>query len=134
MNKTNYAVIKFTNPVFIDIFGKCADNSDLADFISADGAVSLKLNTSSAVEPPKTVEQALSIMFRLIDENPQSAVGKIFAESRNQILSDTVFRLGDILDGFTEINMSVHTFAETSENSDKTAETTTTFTMTRTKN
>ena len=41
---TNYAQIRFTNAVLIDIFSHYADNAAMAEFVSADGSVDIFLD------------------------------------------------------------------------------------------
>ena len=49
----NYAEIRFTNPIFIDIFSKFADNSVMAGIVSENGEIELRFdNTDVPIGKP----------------------------------------------------------------------------------
>ncbi len=106
----NYAEISFTNPILLDIFGHYMTNSVLASFVSESGIVSLKFRVNPPVDPPKSCEQVLSLLYALLESNPESAAGQAYNEHMKDILRETLYRLAFVLDGFGDVKMSIHTF------------------------
>ena len=105
----NYLVLKFTNAVFIEIFGRYASNSEMAEFVAEDGSVSMTFRMVNGVlEAPTTCEQALSLMYVLFETNPDSAVGRVYRAHQREILRETLYRLTQVLDGFSDIRMTIH--------------------------
>lgn len=102
----NYAEIRFTNPILIDIFSRYADNSVMAELISESGEFVLKFKAYVESEPPKCCEHVLSLFFALIESNPQSQIGRIYMENKVSILSETIFRLAQVLDGFSYVKLA----------------------------
>lgn len=123
----NFAEISFTNPILLDIFGHYMKNSVLASFVSESGAVNLKFRVNPPVDPPKNREQVLSLLFALLESNPESAAGQAYNEHMKEILRETLYRLAFVLDGFGDVKMFIHT----SENG---IEQHTEFTLTRSSN
>lgn len=122
----NYAVISFTNPILLDIFGHYMKNSVLASFVSESGVVNLKFRVKPPVDPPKSCEQVLSLIYALLESNPESPAGKAYSEHMKEILRETLYRLAFVLDGFGDVKLSIHT----SENG---VEQHTEFTLTKTR-
>lgn len=111
----NYLIFSFTNAVFIDIFSRYATNSEMADFVAEDGSVSMKFKMiNGIIEPPKTCEEALSLICILLESNPQSAAGKVLAAHKDEIFREILFRLPRVLDSFSDIHIIVNSV--TSEN------------------
>ena len=105
----NYLVLKFTNAVFIEIFGRYATNSEMAEFVAEDGSVSMTFRMVNGVlEAPTTCEQCLSLMYVLFETNPDSAVGRVYRAHQREILRETLYRLTQVLDGFSDICMTIH--------------------------
>ncbi|MBP5432942.1 hypothetical protein [Ruminococcus sp.] len=105
----NYLVLKFTNAVFIEIFGRYASNSEMAEFVAEDGSVSMTFRMVNGVlEAPTTCEQCLSLMYVLFETNPDSAVGRVYKAHQREILRETLYRLTQVLDGFSDIRMTIH--------------------------
>lgn len=127
----NYAHIRFTNAVLLDIFSHYADNAAMAEFVSADGSVDLRFRITPPLDPPKTAEQVLSLMFALFESNSESSVGRAYMAHQREILRETMLRLSHVLDSFSDIKMSVHTSIPVSEGSDKEIESHTEFTFSR---
>ena len=51
----NRVSIRFTNALFIEIFGRYASNSEMAEFIAPDGSVELDyLMINGVIDPPKS--------------------------------------------------------------------------------
>ena len=68
----NRVSIRFTNALFIEIFGRYASNSEMAEFIAPDGSVELDcLMVNGVIDPPKSCEQMLSLMYALFETNPK---------------------------------------------------------------
>jgi hypothetical protein len=105
----NYLVLKFTNAVFIEIFGRYASNSEMAEFVAEDGSVSMTFRMVNGIlDTPATCEETLSLMYVLFETNPDSAVGKVYRAHQREILRETLYRLSQVLDGFSDIRMIVH--------------------------
>lgn len=111
----NYAEIVFTNPVIIDIFSRYTTNSVLASFVNRDGSIRMRFRVAPPVEPPKSCEQVLSLMYALFESNPSSKLGEIFLKNQTAILRETVYRLSQVLDGFSDVKLSIHTKAPDSD-------------------
>ncbi len=58
----SYAEISFTNPIFIDIFSRYADNSVMAELVSESGEIVLKFRMNSPADPPTCCEHVLSLI------------------------------------------------------------------------
>ena len=101
----NYAQIRFTNAVLIDIFSHYADNSAMAEFVSADGSVDIRFRVEPPLDPPKNAEQVLSLMFAL----------------------------SHVLESFSDIKMSINTSVPVAGDPGKEIESHTAFTLTRSK-
>lgn len=102
----NYAEIRFTNPILIDIFSRYADNSVMAELISDNGEFVLKFKAYVESEPPKCCEHVLSLLFALLESNPQSQIGRIYLENKAGILGETIFCLAQVLDGFSSVKLA----------------------------
>lgn len=129
----NYAEISFSNPILLDVFGNYMENSVLASFVSQNGTLHLKFKVNPPVEPPKNCEQVLSLLFALLESNTDSRVGQAYAAKRLDIMRDTIFRLSQILDGFSSVRMTIHTTEMSPDNPDAEVTKHTEFTLNRTK-
>ena len=133
-NLGNYLVFKFTNAVFIEIFGRYASNSEMAEFIAEDGSVTMKFKMINGVlDTPKTTEQFISLMYILFEANPKSPAGRIFASHQKEILRETVFRLQQVIDGFSDIHMTIHSECPNKDDPDKSDVKHTEYSLTRSK-
>lgn len=105
----NYAELSFINPILIDVLGHHISNSVLASFVSEKGVVRLKFRITPGTVAPTNCEQVISLLFALIESNPESPLGAAYAEKRADILSETVLRLSHVLDGFGKVKIDLHT-------------------------
>ena len=81
----NYAEIRFTNPIFIDIFSKFADNSVMAGIVSENGEIELRFdNTDGPIGKPSCCEHILSILYALMGSNPRDCQQTCTASQRIQ--------------------------------------------------
>lgn len=122
------AEMSFSNPILIDIFSHYADNSTMAGFVGEDGMIRLRFRTAEDFEAPKGCEQILSLLYALLESNPELPMGRIYAEHQREILRETIYRLFMVLDGFNNVKLSVTVKAPDSDNSTRTE-----YTLTRTK-
>lgn len=129
----NYAELTFCNPILLDVFGHYMENSVLATFVSQTGEINLKFRLNPPVEPPKNCEQVLSLLFALLESNPQSIAGQAYASQKLDILRETVFRLSQVLDGFGNVKLTLHTTEKSRENPCSEVTKHTVFTLNRTK-
>ncbi len=126
----NYAELKFTNAVLIDIFSRYASNSEMAEFVAEDGSIDMKFKMINGVmETPKCCEQVLSLMYALFECNPQSTIGRIYAAHKVDILRETVYRLAMLLDGFSDIKLTIHSTAQDKNDQTQKISTHTEFTL-----
>lgn len=105
----SYAEIHFTNPILIDIFSRYADNSVMAEVVSENGEFMLKFRTNINNEPPKCCEHVLSLLFALLESNPQSKIGRVYMDNQKAILSEIILRLAQVLDGFSSVRLTMET-------------------------
>ncbi|MCR4795127.1 MULTISPECIES: hypothetical protein [Ruminococcus] len=130
----NYAELKFTNAVLIDIFSRYADNSEMAEFVAADGSIDMKFKMVNGVmETPKCCEQVLSLMYALFECNPQSTVGRIYHAHQVDILRETVYRLAMVLDSFSDVKLTIHATTADKNDPGKKVSTHTEFTLKKSK-
>ena len=127
----NYADIKFTNAVLIDIFSHYADNSAMAEIVAEDGTVHLRFRVKPPVDPPRNPQQLLSLMFALFESNAESAVGQAYMSHQREILRETMYRLCHVIDSFSDVKMSIHTSVPVGDGSGRVADSHTEFTLTR---
>jgi len=127
----NYAEIKFTNAVLIDIFSHYADNSALAEFVADDGSVDMKFRVKPPVDPPRNTSQLLSLMFALFESDPESAMGRVYMANQKEILRETMYRLSHVIDSFSDVKMSINLSVPTEDGSGREVESHTEFTLTR---
>ena len=126
----NYAELKFTNAVLIDIFSRYASNSEMAEFVAEDGSIDMKFKMINGVmETPKCCEQVLSLMYALFECNPQSTIGRIYAAHKVDILRETVYRLAMLLDGFSDIKLTIHSTTQDKNDQTQKISTHTEFTL-----
>lgn len=130
----NYAEFKFSNPILIDIFGHYMENSVLAAFVSESGEINLKLEIKTPVKAPKNCEDVLGILFMILEDNPTLPIGQAYTENKTDIMRETIFRLSQILDGFNNVKIVLHTTQASEENPEDETSTHTEFTLNRTKN
>lgn len=129
----NYAEIHTTNAVLIDILSRYSENSALAEFVAEDGSINLKLSLNPPVEIPSNCEQAVSFMFTVIGQNPDTTIGKIYLANQKNILSDVVCGLSKFMDGFSNMKIIIHTTFPDEKNPDAEVSKHTEFTLSRSK-
>lgn len=132
MEKNNYAEIHMTNAVLIDIFSRYADNSVLAEFVAPDGSINMKFRLNTPVEPPTCCEHVLSLLFALFESNPETSVGKIYMSNQKEILRETVYRLAQVMNSFSDVKLSMHVTKPDEKNPEEEVTQHTEFTITRT--
>lgn len=121
-----------TNAVLIDIFSRYADNSVLAEFVAPDGSINMKFRMNTPVEPPTCCEHVLSLLFALFESNPETSVGKIYMSNQKEILRETVYRLAQVMDSFSDVKLSMHVTKPDEKNPGEEVTQHTEFTITRT--
>ena len=78
----------------------------MAGFVGTDGVIRLRFRTADEFEPPKGCEQVLSLLYALLESNPDTPMGRIYVQHQREILRETVYRLFMVLDGFSSVRMS----------------------------
>ena len=129
----NYAEIHTTNAVLIDILSRYAENSALAEFVAEDGSINLKLSLTPPIDIPSDCEKALSFMFNVIEQNPDTTIGKIYLANQKDILHDVVCGLSRLMDGFSNIKITIHTTLPDEKNPEAEVSQHTEFTLSRSK-
>lgn len=129
----NYTEIHTTNAVLIDILSRYAENSALAEFVAEDGSINLKLNLTTPVDVPSDCEQAISFMFNVIEQNPDTTIGKIYLANQKDILRDLVCELSRLMDGFSNIKITIHTTLPDEKNPEAEVSQHTEFTLSKSK-
>ncbi|MBR6967294.1 MAG: hypothetical protein IKH78_02075 [Ruminococcus sp.] len=130
----NYAELRFTNAVLLEIFGRYASNSELAEFVAEDGSIDIKFRMVNGIlETPNSSEQVLSLMYALFESNPQSTIGRIYMSNQTDILRETVYRLSMVLDSFSDVKLTIHSSVPDKDDPAKSVETHTEMTLTRSK-
>lgn len=133
MGTKNYAEIHMTNAVLIDIFSRYADNSAMAELVSTDGSIDLKFVLNTPAEPPTCCEHVLSLLFALFESNPETPIGKIYMANQKEILRETIYRLSQVMDSFSDVKLSMHITKPDEQNPGSEVTQHTEFTITRTK-
>lgn len=130
----NYAVMRFSNPILIDILGKRIPNAVMAALVSESGEFKMKFRINGGeLEPLKNCENVISLFFALAESNPDSPLGKAYSEHKSEILLDAVLMLSQLLDGFTEVKILFHYTTASKDDPEKEFVKETNFTLNRTK-
>ena len=107
----DYCEIRFTNAIILDIFGKYASNSEMAEIVAEDGSINVRFGLSGGdFEAPDNCEQTLSLLYALFESAPQSTIGRIYVENQQTILRETVYRISSVLNSFSDVKMVIHKF------------------------
>ena len=82
----------------------------MAGIVSENGEIELRFdNTDVPIGKPSCCEHILSILYALMESNPQTDIGRIYMENQTAILRETVSRLAQLLSGFSMVKLSVFT-------------------------
>lgn len=100
----NKAEIKFENQAFAEIL-------HVAEY----GVYNLTLETDSTLESPKSTVDVLSMLFRLLEENPESPAGRVYMGNQTEILHRTMISLPEVIEGFRDISVAIVTTTEDEE-------------------
>ncbi len=129
----NYAQLRFINPIFLDILSHNIKNSVLAKLVGADGVMELKLETDPATPIPKNCEDVLTLLFMLFEYDEETELGQAYAANKLDIMSETILRLSQILDGFGEVELILHTTQASAEDPEAEVTRHTEFKLSRTR-
>lgn len=105
----NYAELSFVNPIFLDILSHYVRNSVLAKIVTSDGVIKLKLETDPSTPVPKNCEDVLTLLFMLFEYDEETEIGRVYAANKLDIMSETIIRLSQVLDGFRDVHLILHT-------------------------
>ena len=100
----NYAEISFENHAFAEIL-------HVAEY----GKYNLKLESSDKIESPKSAVDVLSMVFSLLEQNPETPVGKVYMGNQTEILHRTMLNLSEVINSFRNIEVAVVTTTEDEE-------------------
>lgn len=92
----NCVKIRFENPVLAEILD-----------ISKNGKFDLKLDTVEPVKSPKNVEDVISMLFSLLEKNPDTPESRVYMGNQADILRRTVLGLSDIVNAFGNIEVVI---------------------------
>lgn len=129
----NYIELSFSNPIFIDILERHISNSVLAEIIDTQGKINLKLPIVDKPEPPKTCEDIIGLIYKLFENNTDTAIGAAYAEKKCEILSDTIFELSKLIDGFNAVSVIIDFTVQSEDHPEESVNTHTEFTLNKTK-
>ena len=106
----------------------------MAELIAEDGSVTMKFKMINGVlDTPKTTEQFVSLKYIRFEANQKSPAGRIFMSHQRDILRETVFRLQQVIDGFSDIHMTIHSERPNKDDNSKSDVTHTEYSLTMTK-
>lgn len=97
----NRVEIKFENQSFAEIL-------HVAEY----GKYSLNLETDRQVNSPRSAVDVLSMVFTLLEENPETPAGRVYMGNQTEILHRTMLALSDVINGFRDIEVAVITTTE----------------------
>lgn len=92
----NRAEIKFENDVLADIL-----------HVSEFGRYSLKLESAETLQPPKNSVDVLTMLFSLLEENPDTPAGRVYMGNQTEILHRTMCSLSEVIGAFISIEVTV---------------------------
>lgn len=100
----NRVEMKFENQAFAEIL-------HIAEY----GKYSLELETDEQVSSPKSAVDVLSMVFTLLEKNPETPAGRVYMGNQTEILHRTMLNLSEVIDSFREIEVAVITTTEDAE-------------------
>lgn len=100
----NYVEIKFENEILADIL-------HISDF----GKYSLKLDSVTPAQSPRNVVDVLSMLFLLLEKNPDTPAGRVYMGNQQEILHRTMLSLSEVINSFGNIEVTVTTTSEDDE-------------------
>ncbi len=124
MDPKNHAELRFVNPLIIELFGKYTDNSTMAEIVGEDGYISLSLDVPSDTQPPKTADDLLGLLYRLLAANKETAMGRVNVQNETALLRESISDFRKISDGFSDAELTLTVTAP--DKNDPASETTTT--------
>ena len=100
----NYVEIKFDNEILADIL-------HISDF----GKYSIKLDTIEPAQSPRNAVDVLSMLFSLLEKNPETPAGRVYMGNQAEILHRTMLNLSEVINSFGNIEVTVTTTNEDEE-------------------
>ncbi|MCM1314995.1 MAG: hypothetical protein NC205_07895 [Prevotella sp.] len=100
----NRAEIKFDNEVLADIL-------HISDF----GKYSLKFDTDEIIQPPRNSVDVLSMLFALLEKNPETPAGRVYTGNQAEILHRTMSNLSAVINAFGNIEVTIIITSEDEE-------------------
>ncbi len=100
----NCVEIKFENQAFAEIL-------HVAEY----GKYNLKLETNEPVSSPRSAVDVLSMVFTLLEKNPETPAGRVYMGNQTEILHRTILNLSEVIDSFRDIEVAVTTTTEDAE-------------------
>lgn len=100
----NYAEIKFENDVLADIL-----------HVSEFGRYSLRFESAETLQPPRNSVDVLTMLFTLLEENPETPAGRVYMGNQTEILHRTMTELSGVIEAFVSIEVTVVNIAEDEE-------------------
>ncbi|MCM1507091.1 MAG: hypothetical protein NC177_08160 [Ruminococcus flavefaciens] len=97
----NYAEIRFENQPLAEILHICEY-----------GKYNLKLDTVEPAKSPKNAEDVLSMIFALLEKNPDTPEGRVYMGNCMEILHRTMLNLSEVINGFRAVEVIITTSKE----------------------
>ncbi len=117
----NRVEIRFENPVLAEIL-----------HISNYGKYDLKLESDEPIESPKNASDVISMLFSLLEKNPDMPESRVYMGNQADILHRTVINLSEIINAFGNIEVVVISISEAPDGSEIETRTVTNITMSET--
>lgn len=100
----NYVEIKFDNEFLADIL-------HISDF----GKYSIRLDTTEPLQSPKNAVDVLSMLFSLLEKNPDTPAGRVYMGNQAEILHRTMSNLSEVINSFGNIEVTITVTNEDAE-------------------
>ena len=118
----NHVEIKFDNDILADIL-----------HISNFGKYLVKFDTERVIQPPKNSVDVLGMLFSLLEENPETPEGRVYAGNQAEILHRTVTSLPEVINDFNNIEIIITISSEDDNGNIIETQTVTNITVSETK-
>ncbi len=103
----NRVEIRFENPALAEIL-------HIGDY----GKYNLKFKSDEPVESPKNASDVISMLFSLLENNPDMPESRVYMGNQTEILHRTVLNLSEIIDAFKDIEVVIISVSEAPDGSE----------------
>lgn len=103
----NRVEIRFENPALAEIL-------HIGDY----GKYNLKFKSDEPIESPKNASDVISMLFSLLENNPDMPESRVYMGNQTEILHRTVLNLSEIIDAFKDIEVVIISVSEAPDGSE----------------